>query len=111
MNVTMEMIADRLSVLKGVQVYGFFRPTALSIPRLFDKDIAATEKSLLVSTTELLPEEPKIPTNSLLICAGITDKPQYHRNNFPFIEVPNVAFSALFLEVQNIYNSFFHTKT
>lgn len=107
MNVTMEMIADRLSVLKDVQIYGFFRPTALSIPRLFDKDIAATEKSLLVSTTELLPEEPKIPTNSLLICAGITDKPQYHRNNFPFIEVPNVAFSALFLEVQNIYNSFF----
>lgn len=106
MNVTMEMIADRLSVLEGVRVYGFFRPTALSVPRVFDRDIVALERSLLVSKAELLPEEPEIPPTSLLICAGITDKPQYHRNNFPFIEVPEVAFSALFLEVQNIYDSF-----
>lgn len=95
MNVTMEMIADRLSVLEGVRVYGFFRPTALSVPRVFDRDIVALERSLLVSKAELLPEEPEIPPTSLLICAGITDKPQYHRNNFPFIEVPEVAFSAL----------------
>lgn len=106
MDITMRMIADRLEVLRGVKRFGYFPEDGLSIPRLFDSDIVATEKSLMVSKASILPEIPEIPKSSLLICAGITDNPRYHANKFPFIEVPDIPLSALFYEVQNIYLQF-----
>ena len=97
MKITMQLIADRLSLRFPVSCYGTFTQDTLDWPEIGGATGTVPGKISILPAAEL-PDFPQFSSASLTICAGPCRNSRYLENAFPFLVV-DATFPELFNEV------------
>ena len=103
MNITMQLIWDRLLEREGVRKYGFLRSVPLHRPELLSDNMETMSGHIYVAEASAIPDDKIFDRNALVVCAGNKESGLGFHGRYPFFVVPG-SLAEVFNRIAAIYD-------
>lgn len=105
-DITSQLILDKLSAKWTVQLFGPKPDIPMKVPMLYSPEVIPESGRIYISSPEYLPEVPRFPKDALLICTSGQRNWAYTKGRFPMVRVECDDLWAVFNTVQAIFDRY-----